>query len=218
MQLRKIKRAEKKGTESVMDEKFSLLFQSKFSVGGGELVFQVRSFNNITLIIILIMIIVVIILWLQFMQTNRFHIYIQLCIYIYIYIYIKISVHKDFSVFVFEKYSKKIIKYDSKLNADWFDGLVTAYRFGRYRFQLLLSFTATKNPTLGRQSLGTTRSPSPGARRSWFQIKFRGRRSPRRCPPNFVQAPADPWRKEICVSWPPKPSETPIFKYLLLDR
>ena len=45
MQLRKIKRAEKKGTESVMDEKFSLLFQSKFSVGGGELVFQViRSF------------------------------------------------------------------------------------------------------------------------------------------------------------------------------
>ena len=41
MQLRKIKRAEKKGTESVMDEKFSLLFQSKFSVGGGELVFQV---------------------------------------------------------------------------------------------------------------------------------------------------------------------------------
>ena len=43
MQLRKIKRAEKKGTESVMDEKFSLLFQSKFSVGGGELVFQVQS-------------------------------------------------------------------------------------------------------------------------------------------------------------------------------
>lgn len=43
MQLRKIKRAEKKGTESVMDEKFSLLFQSKFSVGGGELVFQVSK-------------------------------------------------------------------------------------------------------------------------------------------------------------------------------
>jgi signal transducer and activator of transcription 5B len=41
MQLKKIKRAEKKGTESVMDEKFSLLFQSQFSVGGGELVFQV---------------------------------------------------------------------------------------------------------------------------------------------------------------------------------
>ncbi len=46
MQLRKIKRAEKKGTESVMDEKFSLLFQSKFSVGGGELVFQVSLFNS----------------------------------------------------------------------------------------------------------------------------------------------------------------------------
>lgn len=41
MQLKKIKRAEKKGTESVMDEKFSLLFQSQFSIGGGELVFQV---------------------------------------------------------------------------------------------------------------------------------------------------------------------------------
>ncbi|XP_076056633.1 signal transducer and transcription activator Stat92E isoform X4 [Oratosquilla oratoria] len=40
MQLKKIKRAEKKGTESVMDEKFSLLFQSQFSIGGGELVFQ----------------------------------------------------------------------------------------------------------------------------------------------------------------------------------
>ena len=44
MQLRKIKRAEKKGTESVMDEKFSLLFQSQFSVGGGELVFQVSHY------------------------------------------------------------------------------------------------------------------------------------------------------------------------------
>ncbi|KAL4718727.1 hypothetical protein ACJJTC_009365, partial [Scirpophaga incertulas] len=41
MQLRKIKRAEKKGTESVMDEKLTLLFQSQFNVGGGELVFQV---------------------------------------------------------------------------------------------------------------------------------------------------------------------------------
>lgn len=46
MQLRKIKRAEKKGTESVMDEKFSLLFQSQFSVGGGELVFQVSSSSD----------------------------------------------------------------------------------------------------------------------------------------------------------------------------
>ncbi|XP_059610175.1 signal transducer and activator of transcription 5A-like isoform X2 [Phlebotomus argentipes] len=38
MQLKKIKRAEKKGTESVMDEKFALLFQSKFQIGSGELV------------------------------------------------------------------------------------------------------------------------------------------------------------------------------------
>lgn len=33
MQLKKIKRAEKKGSESVVDEKFSLLFSSQFSVG-----------------------------------------------------------------------------------------------------------------------------------------------------------------------------------------
>lgn len=33
MQLKKIKRAEKKGTESVMDEKFALLFQTNFTIG-----------------------------------------------------------------------------------------------------------------------------------------------------------------------------------------
>lgn len=32
MQLRKIKRAEKKGTESVMDEKFALLFLTQFKI------------------------------------------------------------------------------------------------------------------------------------------------------------------------------------------
>jgi len=37
MQLKKIKRTEKKGTESVMDEKFALLFFSRFNVCGGEL-------------------------------------------------------------------------------------------------------------------------------------------------------------------------------------
>eukprot|EP00095_Tigriopus_kingsejongensis_P006372 maker-scaffold42_size484952-snap-gene-3.26 protein:Tk06372 transcript:maker-scaffold42_size484952-snap-gene-3.26-mRNA-1 annotation:"signal transducer and activator of transcription 5b" len=36
MSLRKIKRAEKKGTESVMDEKFSLLFWSEFTIGNNE--------------------------------------------------------------------------------------------------------------------------------------------------------------------------------------
>lgn len=41
MQLRKIKRAEKKGTESVMDEKFSLLFTSQFKVAGGDFMFSV---------------------------------------------------------------------------------------------------------------------------------------------------------------------------------
>lgn len=42
MQLRKIKRAEKKATESVMDEKFALLFSTTFKVGGGDLVFHVK--------------------------------------------------------------------------------------------------------------------------------------------------------------------------------
>lgn len=41
MQLKKIKRAEKKGTESVMDEKFSLLFQTQFKIGNGELEFRI---------------------------------------------------------------------------------------------------------------------------------------------------------------------------------
>ncbi|XP_044727271.1 signal transducer and activator of transcription 5B [Chrysoperla carnea] len=52
MQLKKIKRAEKKGTESVMDEKFSLLFQSTFTVGGGELVFQVWTLSLPVVVIV----------------------------------------------------------------------------------------------------------------------------------------------------------------------
>ncbi|XP_035216384.1 signal transducer and activator of transcription 5B-like isoform X1 [Stegodyphus dumicola] len=52
MQLRKIKRAEKKGTESVMDEKFSLLFKSEFKVGGGELVFQVWTLSLPVVVIV----------------------------------------------------------------------------------------------------------------------------------------------------------------------
>ncbi|KAL1414570.1 hypothetical protein MTO96_007355 [Rhipicephalus appendiculatus] len=52
MQLRKIKRAEKKGTESVMDEKFALLFQSQFKVGGGELVFQVWTLSLPVVVIV----------------------------------------------------------------------------------------------------------------------------------------------------------------------
>ena len=42
MSLKKIKRAEKKGTESVMDEKFALLFWSEFAIGNGELSYQVH--------------------------------------------------------------------------------------------------------------------------------------------------------------------------------
>jgi len=52
MQLRKIKRAEKKGTESVMDEKFALLFQSQFSIGGGEMVFQVWTLSLPVVVIV----------------------------------------------------------------------------------------------------------------------------------------------------------------------
>jgi hypothetical protein len=47
MSLKKIKRAEKKGTESVMDEKFALLFWSEFSIGSGEFSFQVRGETEI---------------------------------------------------------------------------------------------------------------------------------------------------------------------------
>ncbi|XP_066300615.1 signal transducer and activator of transcription 5B-like isoform X1 [Branchiostoma lanceolatum] len=45
MQLKRIKRPEKKGQETVCEEKFTILFQSQFSVGGNELVFQVRTMS-----------------------------------------------------------------------------------------------------------------------------------------------------------------------------
>lgn len=45
MQLKKIKRAEKKGTESVMDEKFALLFKSMFQCG--DIQISVMFFNAI---------------------------------------------------------------------------------------------------------------------------------------------------------------------------
>ncbi|XP_059170023.1 signal transducer and activator of transcription 5B-like isoform X2 [Physella acuta] len=45
MQLKKIKRADKKGSEAVTEEKFCILFQSEFSVGGNELVFQVWTLS-----------------------------------------------------------------------------------------------------------------------------------------------------------------------------
>lgn len=52
MQLKKIKRAEKKGTESVMDEKFALLFQSKFSIGSGELIITVWALSLPVVVIV----------------------------------------------------------------------------------------------------------------------------------------------------------------------
>ncbi|XP_063422808.1 signal transducer and activator of transcription 5B-like isoform X1 [Mytilus trossulus] len=46
MQLKKIKRADKKGTEAVTEEKFCILFQSDFQLGiNGELMFQVWTLS-----------------------------------------------------------------------------------------------------------------------------------------------------------------------------
>lgn len=45
MNLKKIKRADKKGSEAVTEEKFCILFQSEFSVGGNELVFKVWTLS-----------------------------------------------------------------------------------------------------------------------------------------------------------------------------
>lgn len=40
--LKRIKRADRRGAESVTEEKFTVLFESQFSVGGNELVFHVK--------------------------------------------------------------------------------------------------------------------------------------------------------------------------------
>lgn len=40
--LKRIKRSDRRGAESVTEEKFTILFESQFSVGGNELVFQVK--------------------------------------------------------------------------------------------------------------------------------------------------------------------------------
>lgn len=47
MQLKKIKRAEKKGTESVMDEKFTLLFYTSVIVND----YRIRVNNNYIILI-----------------------------------------------------------------------------------------------------------------------------------------------------------------------
>ncbi|XP_039268530.1 signal transducer and activator of transcription 5B-like isoform X2 [Styela clava] len=52
MSLRRIKRSDKRGAESVTEEKFTVLFQSQFSVGGNELVFQVRTLSLPVVVIV----------------------------------------------------------------------------------------------------------------------------------------------------------------------
>uniref|UniRef100_A0A671T863 Signal transducer and activator of transcription n=1 Tax=Sinocyclocheilus anshuiensis TaxID=1608454 RepID=A0A671T863_9TELE len=42
MSLKRIRRSDRRGAESVTEEKFTILFESQFSVGGNELVFQVK--------------------------------------------------------------------------------------------------------------------------------------------------------------------------------
>nr|XP_054750108.1 signal transducer and activator of transcription 5B-like [Lytechinus pictus] len=45
MSLKRIRRADRRGSEFVTEEKFTILFQSQFSVASGELVFQVRTMS-----------------------------------------------------------------------------------------------------------------------------------------------------------------------------
>lgn len=52
MSLRRIKRSDKRGAESVTEEKFTILFQSQFTVGGNELVFQVRTLSLPVVVIV----------------------------------------------------------------------------------------------------------------------------------------------------------------------
>lgn len=44
--LKRIKRSDRRGAESVTEEKFTVLFESQFSVGGNELVFHVKVIEN----------------------------------------------------------------------------------------------------------------------------------------------------------------------------
>ncbi|XP_072173805.1 signal transducer and activator of transcription 5A-like isoform X2 [Diadema setosum] len=45
MSLKRIRRADRRGAEFVTEEKFTILFQSQFTVASGELVFQVRTMS-----------------------------------------------------------------------------------------------------------------------------------------------------------------------------
>uniref|UniRef100_A0A8C2W181 Signal transducer and activator of transcription n=1 Tax=Chinchilla lanigera TaxID=34839 RepID=A0A8C2W181_CHILA len=52
MSLKRIKRADRRGAESVTEEKFTVLFESQFSVGGNELVFQVKTLSLPVVVIV----------------------------------------------------------------------------------------------------------------------------------------------------------------------
>ncbi|XP_025900410.1 signal transducer and activator of transcription 5B isoform X2 [Nothoprocta perdicaria] len=50
MSLKRIKRSDRRGAESVTEEKFTILFESQFSVGGNELVFQTLSLPVVVIV------------------------------------------------------------------------------------------------------------------------------------------------------------------------
>ncbi|OBS65280.1 hypothetical protein A6R68_06203 [Neotoma lepida] len=52
MSLKRIKRSDRRGAESVTEEKFTILFDSQFSVGGNELVFQVKTLSLPVVVIV----------------------------------------------------------------------------------------------------------------------------------------------------------------------
>ncbi|XP_071941820.1 signal transducer and activator of transcription 5B-like isoform X2 [Antedon mediterranea] len=52
MSLKRIRRADRRGSEFVTEEKFTILFQSTFSIASGELVFQVRTMSLPVVVIV----------------------------------------------------------------------------------------------------------------------------------------------------------------------
>nr|KAF6457149.1 hypothetical protein HJG63_011700 [Rousettus aegyptiacus] len=52
MSLKRIRRADRRGAESVTEEKFTVLFESQFSVGSNELVFQVKTLSLPVVVIV----------------------------------------------------------------------------------------------------------------------------------------------------------------------
>ncbi|XP_039862259.1 signal transducer and activator of transcription 5B-like [Simochromis diagramma] len=52
MSLKRIKRSDRRGAESVTEEKFTVLFESQFSIGGNELVFHVKTLSLPVVVIV----------------------------------------------------------------------------------------------------------------------------------------------------------------------